>query len=292
MPEAIAYSYGDGLGEAESEELGDSELDGLSEVDGDREAEDELDGEVEALGLTELDGELLIELDGLSDLLAELDGETEALIDELGDCDRLAVPEAELEGEAEDDGEIVGLGLLETLDEALSDALVLGETEALGEVEALGESDRLAEPEGEVDEEGEVELDGEIDGLGLTEALGEAEALGEMRVPARRATTEEPALMGFHKQIKRIRPDVIAAVATVIVISPVITRAGKLVVVLAIKVACGLVPVQISRVSNCVAVVAAIKAPVESEPPPALGSRNTPTAKVALVPAKSFSTIA
>jgi len=126
-----------------------------------------------------------------------------------------------------------------------------------------------------------VELDGESEELGLVEELGEAlelgeiealglkEALGETKAPARRATTEEPAVIGFQRQTKRMRPEVIAAAATVIVISRVTTKAGKLVRVLAIKVACGLVPVQISEVFNWVAVVAATNAPLESEPPPA-----------------------
>jgi hypothetical protein len=93
-------------------------------------------------------------------------------------------------------------------------------------------------------------------------------------------------------QIKRIRPEVIAAVPTVIVMSRLIAKTGKLVTVLAIKVAWGLAAVQISSVLSWVAVVEAIKAAVESEPPPAWSSRRTPTLIVALEPARSFSTIA
>lgn len=140
----------------------------------------------------------------------------------------------------------MGLGLAELELDGLSETLVLGETEALGDTEALGESDGLAEAEGDRELLGETELLIEVELLGDMLALGLAEAEGDTSAPAIRATTEEPALIGFHRQTKRIRPEVIAAVATVIVISLVITSAGKFVTVLAIKVAWGLVPVQTS----------------------------------------------
>ena len=87
--------------------------------------------------------------------------------------------------------------------------------------------------------------------------------------PTRRGVTKEPAVMGFHTQTKRIRPEVMAAVPTEIVMSRLIAKRGKLVVVLAIKTACGVVVVQISEVLSRVAVVEGIKQAVESEPPPA-----------------------
>lgn len=137
----------------------------------------------------------------------------------------------------EDDGDRDWLLLAEELGDTLADVLVLGESEALGEVEALGDSDELAELDGEVELLGLVEELGEIDELGEMLAEGLSEADGEIIEPATRAVTEEPAVIGFHKQTKRIRPEVIAAVATVIVISRLIARTGKLVTVLAIKVA-------------------------------------------------------
>ncbi len=124
----------------------------------------------------------------------------------------------------------------------------LGELEAdeLGEVDELGETDRLAELEGEPLALGDTELLGlvELDGEVLAE--GEAEAEGEVIAPAFRATTEALEVIGFHRQTKRIRPDVIVPVETVIIISRLIARTGKFVAVLAIKVAWGVAPYQIS----------------------------------------------
>lgn len=212
--------------------------------------------------------------------------------EELGERDGLALPEVELEGLSEDEGDRDVLELAELDGEILADTLVLGESDALGEVDELGESEELAEPDGDVEALGEREDEGETEGLGEVEALGEADAEGEITEPATRTVTEEPAEIGFQRQMKRIRPDVIAAVPTLIIMSRLIARTGKLVTVLAIKVACGVAPVQISSVFNWVAVVEAIKAAVESLPPPAWSSRCTPTLIVALEPARSFSTIA
>lgn len=151
----------------------------------------------------------------------------------------------------------------------LGDELVLGDSEALGEVEADGDNEELAEPEGEVEALGEVEELGLAEELGETLAEGLSEALGEVIAPARRATTEEPAVTGFHIHTKRIRPEVRVLELTVMVMSQVIVSRGKFVVLLAIKTAWGLVPVQISEVFSWEPVVEAIKQAVESEPPPA-----------------------
>lgn len=125
---------------------------------------------------------------------------------------------------------------------------MLGESEALGDSEALGETEALVEELGEIELDGEMEAEGEREALGETEALGLAEALGEVIAPATRATTEEPAVRGFQIHTNRIRPDVIVPVETVMVISLLIARTGKLVTVSAMKVAWGFVPVQISSV--------------------------------------------
>ena len=130
------------------------------------------------------------------------------------------------------------LGLSEALGLVEPDGLV----DADGDRDRLDEAEGLSEPDGEVEELGEIEADGETDADGLREADG------EIKVPARRAVTEEPAERGFHRHTKRIRPEVIAATATVTVISRLIAKTGKLVVVLAMKVAWGLVPVHISSV--------------------------------------------
>lgn len=246
IPEYMVGSYGDGLGEGETELDGLSEALGEVEVDGLRDGlEDEL-GEVEADGESEALGEELTELDGLSERLAEAEGDSEALTEELGDCDGLALPEVELDGLSEAEGENEALLLAEELGDRLAEVLVLGESEALGEVEALGDNEELAEALGEVEAEGEADELGEVEALGEILAEGLSEAEGETSAPATRATTEEPAEIGFQIQIKRIRPEVIAAVPTVIVMSRLIAKTGKLVTVLAIKVAWGLVPVQTS----------------------------------------------
>lgn len=197
----------------------------------------------------------------------------------------------ELDGLFELEGDSEVLALAEELGDIEADVLVLGEREADGESEPLGDTELLLEADGDVELLGEVELlgDSELEGERLAEGLSEAD--GETIAPTR-AMTDEPAVIGFQRQTKRIRPEVIVAVATVIVISRVITRTGKLVVVLAMKTAWGLVPVQISSVFSCDAVVAATKQPLESEPPPAWASRWTPTASVPLELVRSFSTIA
>ncbi len=240
---AIYPPYGDGLGDGDTDDEGDSEAEGLSEAEGDELTE--LDGDREAEGdeLTELEGDIeadgdeLSDEEGLSDLEADELGESEELALELGDCDGLPLAEVELDGLFELLGEVEGLVLADVLEDGLSDTLVLGESEALGEVEVLGDREALAEPLGEMEADGEREAEGLMEALGETDAEGLAEALGEIIEPATRATTEEPALLGFQIHTKRIRPDVIVPVETVMVISLVIARTGKLVTVSAIKVA-------------------------------------------------------
>jgi hypothetical protein len=170
----------------------------------------------------------------------------EALTEELGERDRLELLEVELDGLSELDGENDRLELADELGDRLAEILVLGETEALGEVDELGDSEALLEPLGLVEALGLRDDDGLTEGLGEAEALGLREALGEINEPATRAVTEEPAVLGFQIQTKRIRPEVMAAVPTVIVMSRLIVRTGKLVTVSAIKVAWGLAPVQTS----------------------------------------------
>ena len=129
------------------------------------------------------------------------------------------------------------LALLLTLLDGLRLIELLGLSEELGLVELDGLTEDDGDSEALAELEGDCEGLGEVEELGETEALGLSEELGEAIAPAKRATTDEPAEIGFQIQTKRIRPEVTAAVPTVTVMSRLIARAGKLVSVLAIKVA-------------------------------------------------------
>lgn len=117
----LGLSEADGLREALEDELGERELDGLSEDEGEE--------------LRLLLG--LVEDEGLRLELGEREAEAELEAEELGLSDWLAL------GDRLEDGLIEVLGLSEALADELGEREPDGETEALGEAEALGDKDGL-----------------------------------------------------------------------------------------------------------------------------------------------------
>ena len=119
------------LGEAETEALGLTEELGLPEAEGLSEALDDEDGETEPDGLLDIEDDGLAEAEGLTEALGEPLVEAEGLTEDDG------LPEilADDDGDREDDGLPELEGLTEALGELEAELELDGLTEALGERE-------------------------------------------------------------------------------------------------------------------------------------------------------------